>query len=520
MGLRSFLTGPRLNPRQCPTVPVEVDPSHPLALGLIGCFVASQGPRDLCGNSPIVTTLSGGTPPLIATSAGPAWQQTTGAQALYAPAAPIFKAGQTFTVFWSGVCLGSAVGPFDSLAAGIDYADATEVSPYISYGLDSSNSMLARTPASAVGPSMSVGDDFNAAAILSTFNAAFTNGVPTVYANGTNTTAITFSAVATLCIGGYRGDTTRSPNLATRCAYFFNQDFGSTNGQSNLPQMAWLSAEPFAMLRPVVRRSYYKVAAGGSGALSGSAAIAAVATGTLKGAGALTGSASIAVTATGTLKGAGVLSGTAAIAATATGTLTGTAALSGSASIAATSTGTLTGAGALSGTAALAVTASGTLSNGVGLAGTAAIAATATGSLKGAGALSGSATATGTATGTLTGTGALSGTAAIAATATGTLTGTGRLIGTAAPAVVASGTLTGGQTLVGTAAIAAAASGTLRGIGALVGGSAIAVTASGNLATPWDFTWPPSGGATRPIDFVWPPAAPAVLPLDFIWPPE
>lgn len=365
----------------------------------------------------------------------------------------------------------------------------------------------------AINSGMSFGNLYE---ITLTRNAAslctiYINGI----AKGTFTESSTVGQGTLATAFGYNQSSGGTDMAATFVRWATWQNYCPTDDQ-----VASLAAAPFAMLRPVVRRTYYKVAAGGSGALSGSAAIAAVATATLTGTGALSGTASIAVTATGTLKGAGALSGAASITGTATGTLTGTAALSGSASIAATATGTLTGAGALSGTAALAVTASGTLSNGVGLAGTAAIAATASGTLKGAGALSGSGAIAGTATGTLTGTGALTGTAVIAATASGTLTGAGRLIGTAAPAVVASGTLTGGQTLVGTAAIAAAASGTLRGIGALVGGSAIAVTASGNLATPWDFTWPPSGGVTPPIDFAWPPAAPAVLPLDFIWPPE
>ena len=222
----------------------------------------------------------------------------------------------------------------------------------------------------------------------------------------------------------------------------------------------------------------------GSGALTGTAAASAAANGALAGIGLLSGTATATTSAAGALTGTGALSGAAAASATATGTLTSPAALIGTATAAASATGTLTGFGALTGAAAAVAAATGILAGSGALSGTAAATAGASASLVGVGAVSGTAAVVATASGTLTGLGALSGTAAATAAATGSLSAaaSGALSGTAAAVASASGTLTGNGALTGTAVAAAAASGTLQGFGPITGIAAATATAAGVLS--------------------------------------
>lgn len=217
-----------------------------------------------------------------------------------------------------------------------------------------------------------------------------------------------------------------------------------------------------------------------SGAITGSAAGTASATGTMRAKGALSGSASGSGTSSGTLLGKGALSGSVAGSGSASGTLFGKGALAGIASGTGSASGTLVADGALAGSASGIGSASGTLIADGRLEGSASGAGAASGTLLGRGALQGSAAGEGSASGSLVA-GAISGSAEGTGSASGTLRATGALAGSAAGAGDASGTLLADGALAGSASGSGSASGTARAHGVLAGSGAGAATASGTL---------------------------------------
>lgn len=165
----------------------------------------------------------------------------------------------------------------------------------------------------------------------------------------------------------------------------------------------------------------------------------------------------------------GAIAGTSAGAATATGTLRGRGALAGASAGVATVSGTLRADGALAGATAGVATVVGTLHDAAstGMVGTSAGVATVTGTLRATGTLSGSSAGVGAASGTLRGIGDLAGSTAGVATVTGTLRGRGYLVGLSAGVATATGTLSADALMAGTSAGVAAVTGTLRDAAAI-----------------------------------------------------
>lgn len=252
---------------------------------------------------------------------------------------------------------------------------------------------------------------------------------------------------------GYNGD-----YISARLIAAFPAARALSDGEQEL-----LAAEPFAMLRPRVRRAYYGVVAGGSGALTGTSAATSSAAATLAGLGALAGGAAATSSAIGTISSSASLTGTAAATTSASGALIGTGALTGSATATSVAAGAISGIAALTGTSAASSATSATLS--------------------GLGTLAGTTTASSTATGTISaaGSGAMSGTSAASSAAVGALAGTGVLTGTAATTASAAGALSGLAPLSGSAVATSASAGVLSGIGALSGSAFAQAAATGAL---------------------------------------
>lgn len=139
--------------------------------------------------------------------------------------------------------------------------------------------------------------------------------------------------------------------------------------------------------------------------------------------------------------GSGAISGTAALTFGQTGALNGAGALAGSTPLTFGQAGALTGAGALNGYSTLTFGQTGLVTGAGALAGTTPLVFGQTGTLAGAGALAGATTITFGATGTLDQPGALVGNAILTFGQSGALTATGALVGSASLTFGASGTL-------------------------------------------------------------------------------
>ncbi len=238
--------------------PVEVDWNHPLSQGLIGAFVASQGFVNVAGQSP---PLKPNTETPIGTNAfGPAYIQQTGGAGLYLTAPQNFRLLNQLSVFWKGTCLGSYVGPYNAIIAGVSAA-STDTSPYVAYGVinTSTNATGINISGNTAGATTVVaGQNFDVGlSYAPSFNGHFYfDGAYQIYSGGP-IGSNSYLSSAQITIGGYLGDLTRSPNVATNCAYFY--DFTQDANGSTDPRMPWLHEEPFAMFKPRTVRRYYTV---------------------------------------------------------------------------------------------------------------------------------------------------------------------------------------------------------------------------------------------------------------------
>lgn len=416
------------NPQQVPNFPVEIDGNR-APRGLTVSILPAAGFTDLVmGTRPVIT----GSPLLAAGPLGVAMVPNGGYLSFQQAAPAAFSLEALVYTAPAPATTTGVIGTWNDGSALGGTFDRTLMAPigsgfWAQYIYDGSGRQAVSTTPVTAGSVTHVCGVFGGTQL-------------DIYVNGIDTN---FGSPVGPAYNGYGNPYLLIGNGAAAGA------FGGQIALFNYANVAWSASEvaararvPFGMFRPIVRRQYFVQTAGGSGNLSGTAAIASAATGTLSGAGRITGTAAIVSAATGTLAGLASLSGTAAIVSTATGTLASGGSLSGTAAIISTATGTLTSAGHLAGTAGIVTTATGTLAGSGHMSGTAAIISTATGTLTVAGALSGTAAIVSTATGTLTAAAYLSGTAAIISTATGTLIATGTtLSGTAAIATSASGKL-------------------------------------------------------------------------------
>jgi len=116
-----------IDPRTVPTVPVEVDWTHPLADGLVALWVpgGTQGLQDLCGNADLVP--AGGT-----ISTGPYGPQLTCNGTITAPYAALSAPLQVQqgTMFWAGEFTATPTGDVNIIGAAWSNPGGTPSYPY------------------------------------------------------------------------------------------------------------------------------------------------------------------------------------------------------------------------------------------------------------------------------------------------------------------------------------------------------------------------------------------------------
>jgi hypothetical protein len=253
MGYRAYVGAPALNPRLVPTQPVAVDRAHPLAVGLTEWFVfgSQAGFNGLFSGTPTNrsgTSLSGVS--LGASAIGPAAVFSTGALLTGTTVAALLPATGPFSV--TALVVPTAVTGNPSIT-GAYTGNNGNASGAFQFGLNTSNQLFVnRTNQVAMGNSTTtvalnvvshVGVTYDASGNL----IFYVNGV----AGGTASSSQTFTTTYTGAIG-FDDSNPQSPWIGQIVEIKYHARLLAAG------EMAQLATEPFAMLRPVVRRQYYQ----------------------------------------------------------------------------------------------------------------------------------------------------------------------------------------------------------------------------------------------------------------------
>lgn len=248
----SILRAPRLNPTQVPTVPVEIDWGHPLALGLVFCAPLGGNTGELVGLS--------GTAPIPADGAiagapqGPCLLLNTDVLQ-YSPTnlPSVFTSSSSpnaTLAFW-GVAPPVTAGNYVQQALSVGTTTYANCSVAMNYGNNGPASVFwpsagatnrggsVGTFGVASGEVFHAGATFDSAALAA---AAFLNGQPCGTATLTGYQSSPSDVILNI---GY------PPSPAKL--------WGATVHARVLSQseIAFLFAEPFSMLRPIVRRAWF-----------------------------------------------------------------------------------------------------------------------------------------------------------------------------------------------------------------------------------------------------------------------
>ena len=248
------------NPTLVPSCPVELDTTHPLAQGLVSLFLPGISMSDLCGRAkPLVCGASGKTvvgPFGAALYQSDYLQTPTPSSLLTSSAVSMFAAGTitsnpTYYPRLVGICYtnNGNTAPYD--VAGVQFTSSLAVnylvwnSGGVAHNAVGSINFSLNTPTVAM-VTYSVGGAINLYAGSSlSVTASFGASQPTYAANSV---LEIFSNTSSPYL------TSNLPSAAAIAAWWARQLSGA--------EAAWLAAEPFGMLRPIVRRQYYQTLSG------------------------------------------------------------------------------------------------------------------------------------------------------------------------------------------------------------------------------------------------------------------
>lgn len=244
-------------PQFVPTFPVEINRAHPLGAAVAGLYLpgsAYHGNADLAGVGPTLTRDQATIP--YVTGAGAALASTVAAADLYGTIPAEWKFTTNWAMYWRGARIGSASGAVPLMQVQYDSANGA---PYESYGLfdvfGSWKSAWNTGGVETVGNNIAV----PTAGAVAGFAANFTvGGNVVVYKSGAQADSKAFgasvpsySATSVLVFGSHTAYTSYS-NAATNLGVIFSRVLTAD-------EHAWMEAEPFGMLRPVLRRRLYAV---------------------------------------------------------------------------------------------------------------------------------------------------------------------------------------------------------------------------------------------------------------------
>jgi alpha-tubulin suppressor-like RCC1 family protein len=254
------------SPFRVPTVPVEIDWSHPLSVGLNCLYVlgSKHGRSDMCNTGPFLYFQNGGSVPVTSDYSSSSYAlksaprglggyQLTGGNAIglgnYANSR--IKLTNNFSLFWFGQPVGNSSGGA-SLNFGLTYAYNT--SPYVSAAIFQGGGGTVPSFQFGTTGSVSVSGSSVAAGSTNVYCATVSSSLTgTLYQNGVSVgsataTALTYPASTGVFIGCIEGGSTL--NAITYSAGQYSRVLSSSEVQ-------WLTVEPFAMLKPIKSRVFY-----------------------------------------------------------------------------------------------------------------------------------------------------------------------------------------------------------------------------------------------------------------------
>ena len=254
---------PRLNPRLVPQVPVEIDWSHPLAANLIGLYLPSRSTADLAGNGPPIFPQSATT--FIPSGSGSGASSLVANSGMLSTQVPTrFQRAPTYlAIMHVGWHTSTSQGATASqVLFGMSFSGAT----FLPFTIitNAGNFQFATNAGSNFG---TYGTGFTANLGLNVIAATnWTGGGNSAlycYKNGVLGTAGFSTTVGNInwtagpncrvdmCNTQWTAGTSWE-NCISLAGMFFD------SGAVRLPDstFAWLGNEPFAMLRPIVRRTY------------------------------------------------------------------------------------------------------------------------------------------------------------------------------------------------------------------------------------------------------------------------
>jgi len=262
---------PLWTPRRVPAEPVEIDWNHPLAGGMIGCYVPGSYYQlsDLTGIGPdLVANVNGA---VATTPEGYGYSCNTGNALASSTTMPVeWQLTTGGTLFWRGICTGNASSGIDLLIWGnlqnSGFIPDGSTSPTFCYAIKIDTTTLlsfgyaAGTTRNTVFANSSYGVQTG---FVTSVAATWTvGGAIAVYAWGGGTQGQISPTINTGTWSGAAPDYSQSPEPAIGCdpatgvtnssgtitlsAYLYNRPLTA-------PQIVTLDSEPFCMLRPVMR---------------------------------------------------------------------------------------------------------------------------------------------------------------------------------------------------------------------------------------------------------------------------
>ena len=238
--------------QQIPTGAVEIDWGHPLANGLVALYVPGVSGVDLTRIAPpIVITGSGGT--IVSGPRGPALDLSSIGTASSSTGLPPQLEINKGTILWSGKFSSNPSSDWAVFATSYSNPNANPYVPYgIYYAIASSGMAFAYGVVAFASLAFPSGTPSNYNQWGVSFDVAGGNYLG--YLNG-----VVQSLVGTpQSNGGFAFTSTSSLGFGDSRSGHAYSDIGAIwNYQQTADHMAWMNAEPFAMLRPVVRRVYF-----------------------------------------------------------------------------------------------------------------------------------------------------------------------------------------------------------------------------------------------------------------------
>lgn len=240
-----------LNPPKymVPMGAIGIDVSHPLANGLIGCWVpgSSQG-RNLAGMSADLVPSSS----LDMTSDGPGLLSAGTSQDYKAVMPAVFTNWTVgFSLFWRGVRLGNAIGAANGNFCGIFDGDGTGGAFQVAGIAFGNVGTLQVVTQGNSGGVFFQGNIKTCPTGMVTFMATFTiGGNAVLYQDGVSIDSVAFGASAPtntgnnqFDIGGYPGIAARSLNGCTNIAMAWNRPLTASDAIQ-------MYLDPYGLLRP------------------------------------------------------------------------------------------------------------------------------------------------------------------------------------------------------------------------------------------------------------------------------